>query len=187
MLIRLVAVVEMRSLRLLGTACWIWLEIESTALRTLPTASLTRSVTVLEVTEVARDKNEDKPPASRRLDLGGDALLMESSTLRDDGAKVTLFDLLELMLVVDDIVPWRTFALVLDTSAGSVSPNGSGNAVEYLEPPVELGGAAKREPANESVLVLDWYLMGLWLSVGESTALVNESVSSVRLAFEKGL
>lgn len=45
-----------------GTACWIWFDIESTALRTLPTASLTLSVTELEVTEVARDKNEVRPP-----------------------------------------------------------------------------------------------------------------------------
>lgn len=42
------------------------MDIESTALLTFPTAPLTRPVKELEVTEVARDKNEPKPLADWR-------------------------------------------------------------------------------------------------------------------------
>lgn len=54
----LVLVPDERSL-----ACWNWLESESTAPRTLPTAPDTRSVTLVEVTEVALDKKEPNPLA----------------------------------------------------------------------------------------------------------------------------
>lgn len=130
--------------RLDGTACCIWLEIESTAFRTLPTAPLTRSVTELEVTEVARDKKDVKPPLTpsvRRFDrLSGVPeveVLSEPSTLCDDmGANVTLFDLLLLTLLageadfvdcVDRSPP--TISCFADVGARGKSPIGSGKDV----------------------------------------------------------
>lgn len=158
---RLLAVVEILSLRLVGTACWIWFESESTALRTLPTAPLTLSVTELEVTEVARDRNEVKPLPMSRLPApptrGG--AVVASSTLCERGAKVTLFDRFELaelaepmeveepilsmvaaLLASADVVaePLPGATMLADISCccccccAGWSPKGSGNDVEYL-------------------------------------------------------
>lgn len=113
---------ERRSFKFAGTA-WIWLEIESTAFLTLSTAPLMRSVTELEVTEVARVRKEVKPvvPVWRWPPLVGVANKLAVSPLACElGAKVTLLDLFAIL-----------FELASVAGCSSAS-SGSGKVVEYL-------------------------------------------------------